>query len=133
MDLNIWIRDVQINSSTVPDTLRNETMGPPLILATWKGLFAGSLSFHFIINAAAQASRVCGSSLVTSGDVIVGLTWGMTAHQRTIPCFDSVDSAVDGLSSTVDMVGFEECRRSKTGGRCGVYSQIFADGVSYIA
>ena len=56
---------------------------------------------HFIDNAAAQASLVGGSSSVTSGDVIVGITWEMIAHQCTIPLLDRVGSAsdpVDGLS-----------------------------------
>ena len=78
-----------------------KTMGLLVILATWAALLACSLRIHSIDNAAAQASLVCGFSSVASGDDIVGLTWGMTAHQRIIPWFDRVGSAsslVDGLS-----------------------------------
>ena len=52
----------------------------------------------FIDKAAAQTSLVCGSSSVTSGNDMVGLTWEMTANQRIIPCFDTVDSANDPVN-----------------------------------
>ena len=62
----------------------------------------------------------------------MGPTWRVAAHQRIIPAFDRVDIAVDGLSSSVDMIGSKECRRSEAGARCG-NSQIFAEGVSRMA
>ena len=65
----------------------------------------GALWIHFIDNAAGLASLVRGSSSVTNGDVIVGMTWSEVHRLQVLPWFDRVESKsnpVDGLSRGID-------------------------------
>ena len=117
MNLNTWIPDVQIKSGTVPVRGKGPSGDP--------GHFARIISRHLCIHFSDSAAARLWISSVASGDDIVGLTWEKTAHQRIMPWFDRVDSALDGLSSSVDMIGSAEGIRSRAGGRCGVY--LFAD------
>ena len=88
----LWSSQHELFGACFQDINEIEATGLLVILATWPGVSAGSLWIHFIDNAAAQASLVCGYSSVTSGDDL-GLTWEMIAHQRIIPWFDRDDSA----------------------------------------
>ena len=90
-------------SSLAPanDIYEIEAIGPLVVLATWPHLLQGCLWVHFLVNSAAQAAYVKGSSSVHSGDLLVGKAWEMVARRRLFPWFVRVDTKsnpVDGLS-----------------------------------
>ena len=115
----LWTAQRNFSPAGQRDIFEIEAVGPLVILATWPGLLTGSYWIHFIDNTAAQASLVKGSSSVMSGDAIVGITWGMVAHQRIMPWFDRVDSKsnpVDGLSRGRTTGPWQEVRRGRLPG-----------------
>ena len=83
------------------DIFEIEALGPLLVLHNFGEILRGALWIHFIDNAAGLASLVRGSSSVTNGDVIVGMTWSEMHRLQVLPWFDRVESKsnpVDGLS-----------------------------------
>jgi len=83
------------------DIFEIEALGPLLVLHNFGEILRGALWIHFIDNAAGLASLVRGSSSVTNGDVIVGMTWSEVHRLQVLPWFDRVESKsnpVDGLS-----------------------------------
>ena len=92
----LWSSPYEHFGANFWDSFEIEAIGFLVILATCRII----CRIHFMDNTA-QASLVCGSSSVTSGDDIVGFTREMMAQQRIIPYVDRVESAsnpADGLS-----------------------------------
>jgi len=90
---------------TFSDIFEIEAVGPLLVLHNFPEQLRGALWIHFIDNAAGLASLVRGSSSVTNGDVIVGMTWSEVHRLQVLPWFDRVESKsnpVDGLSRGID-------------------------------
>ena len=98
----LWSSQQEICAASFWDISKMEAV-PLVILATWPRLCAGSLWINFIDTAAAIAPLVNGSSSVTLGDDIVGLSWDMIAHHRIIPWFDRVDSANNAVYSSAEV------------------------------
>ena len=100
----LWAKQQHTSTSTthhLTDIFQIEAVGPLAVLATWPNLLRDCLWIHFIDNVAALSALVNGSSSVSSGDVVIGLTWEMIASRCISPWFDRVDSKsnpVDGLS-----------------------------------
>ena len=78
-----------------------EAIGPLLVLETFPNVVKNSLWLHFIDNVGSQHALIKGSSSISSGDKVVGMTWNRIQNLKIWAYFDRVDSKanpVDGLS-----------------------------------
>ena len=87
IELQLLLAKQRHTNSThnLTDIFQIEAVGPLAVLATWPELLRDCLWIHFIGNAAALSALVNGSSSVSSGDVVIGLTWEMIASRCICP------------------------------------------------
>ncbi len=100
---DLW-RDVERKlqrSSSYEDIYQIEAIGPIVALTTWPDHLHSCAWMHWVDNAAAQSALINGSSIIFSGDLVVGATWELIARRIIYPWFEWVASAsnpVDALS-----------------------------------